>query len=107
MITITPVAVERMKNILAAMNPAPAAIRIGVRGGGCSGLNYAMEFENEKGMMDKSFEFDGLTVLVDATSAMYLDGVTIDYLERLDESGFKFENPNVKTTCGCGSSFSI
>jgi iron-sulfur cluster insertion protein len=107
MITVTPKAIERIKTIMAALDPVPAAVRIGVKGGGCSGFSYAMQFDNEKGAMDKSLEFDGLTVLVDGTSAMYLDGVTIDYLETLEESGFKFDNPNVKNTCGCGSSFNV
>jgi len=56
-------------------------------------------------LMDKEFDFDGLKLIVDGTSFMYLDGTTIDYLETLEASGFKFENPNVKSTCGCGSSF--
>jgi iron-sulfur cluster assembly accessory protein len=106
MITLTPKAVSKVKEIMAAQDPIPSALRLGVMGGGCSGFSYSMQFDNEKGMMDKSFEFDGLTLLVDATSFMYLDGVTVDYLETLEGSGFKFDNPNVKSTCGCGSSFS-
>jgi iron-sulfur cluster assembly accessory protein len=78
-----------------------------VIGGGCSGFSYSMRFENEKGMMDKEFEFDGLKLLVDATSYMYLDGATVDYLETLESSGFKFDNPNVSRTCGCGQSFDV
>jgi iron-sulfur cluster assembly accessory protein len=105
MITLTPKAVLKVKEIMAAQDPVPSALRLGVKGGGCSGFSYSMQFDNEKGMMDKSFEFDGLTLLVDATSFMYLDGVTVDYLETLEGSGFKFDNPNVKSTCGCGSSF--
>jgi iron-sulfur cluster assembly accessory protein len=105
MITLTPKAVEKVKEIMAAQDPVPAALRLGVKGGGCSGFSYSMQFDNEKGLMDKSFEFDGLTLLVDGTSFMYLDGVTVDYLETLEGSGFKFDNPNVKSTCGCGSSF--
>jgi|SRR5208337_4399082 len=106
MITLTPKAVEKIKSIMEDQRPKPAALRLGVIGGGCSGFSYSMQFENEKGMMDKSFEFDGLTLIVDATSMMYLDGCTVDYLETLEASGFKFDNPNVKSTCGCGSSFS-
>jgi iron-sulfur cluster assembly accessory protein len=105
MITLTPKAVAKVKEIMAAQDPVPSALRLGVMGGGCSGFSYSMQFDNEKGMMDKSFEFDGLTLLVDATSYMYLEGVTVDYLETLDQSGFKFDNPNVKSTCGCGQSF--
>ena len=74
---------------------------------GCSGFQYSMSFENGAGMMDKTFNFDDLKVFVDATSLMYLKGVTIDYVETLEGAGFKFENPNVRSTCGCGSSFSV
>ena len=106
MITLTPKAVLKVKEIMAAQDPVPTALRLGVQGGGCSGFSYSMQFDNEKGLMDKSFEFDGLTLLVDGTSYMYLDGCEVDYLETLEASGFKFNNPNVKSTCGCGSSFS-
>jgi len=105
MITLTPKAVSKVKEILEAQTPKPAALRLGVVGGGCSGFSYSMQFENEKGPMDKEYDFDGLKLIVDGTSFMYLDGTTIDYLETLEASGFKFENPNVKSTCGCGSSF--
>jgi iron-sulfur cluster assembly accessory protein len=85
----------------------PAGLRIGVVGGGCSGFSYSMQFENGAGMMDKTFDMDGLKVFVDATSVMYLNGCIVDYVETLEGAGFKFENPNVKSTCGCGSSFSV
>jgi len=65
-----------------------------------------MAFENQAGMMDKVFPFEDLKVFVDATSLMYLNGCTVDYVENLEAAGFKFDNPNVKSTCGCGSSFS-
>jgi len=84
-----------------------ASRRIGVAGGGCSGFQYSMSFENAAGMMDKIARFDDLKVFVDATSAMYLNGCTVDYVETLEAAGFKFENPNVKSTCGCGSSFNV
>jgi iron-sulfur cluster assembly accessory protein len=93
--------------IMGQQNPAPAGLRIGVVGGGCSGFSYSMQFENAAGMMDKTFEMDGLKVFVDATSVMYLNGCVVDYVETLEGAGFKFENPNVKSTCGCGSSFSV
>jgi iron-sulfur cluster assembly accessory protein len=105
MVTLTSKAVEKVKSIMASQTPVPAALRLGVVGGGCSGFSYSMQFENEKGMMDKEFDFDGLKLIVDATSFMYLDGCEVDYLETLEASGFKFNNPNVKSTCGCGSSF--
>jgi iron-sulfur cluster assembly accessory protein len=88
-------------------NPVPAGLRVGVVGGGCSGFSYSMAFENAAGLMDKTFDFDGLKVYVDATSLTYLTGCTVDYLETLEGAGFKFDNPQVKSTCGCGSSFSV
>ena len=90
-----------------ATEPVPAGLRVGVVGGGCSGFSYSMSFENASGMMDKVFDMDGLKVYVDATSLMYLNNCIVDYVETLEGAGFKFENPNVKSTCGCGSSFSV
>ncbi len=106
-VSLTPNAVGKVKEIMAQQNPVPAGLRIGVVGGGCSGFSYSMSFENSAGMMDKTFEIDGLKVYVDATSAMYLNGCTVDYVETLEGAGFKFDNPNVRSTCGCGSSFSV
>ena len=106
-VTLTPTAITKVKEIMAQQNPVPQGLRIGVVGGGCSGFSYSMSFENNAGMMDKSYNFDGLKVFVDATSVMYLNGCVVDYVETLEGAGFKFENPNVKSTCGCGSSFSV
>jgi iron-sulfur cluster assembly accessory protein len=106
-VTLSEKAVGKVKEILAQQNPAPAGLRVGVVGGGCSGFSYSMSFENTAGMMDKTFEIEGLKIFVDATSAMYLNGCTIDYVETLEGAGFKFDNPNVKSTCGCGSSFNV
>jgi iron-sulfur cluster assembly accessory protein len=106
-INFTENAIAKVKEIMAQQNPVPAGLRVGVVGGGCSGFSYSMSFENGAGMMDKTFDFDGLKVYVDATSLMYLKGVSVDYLETLEGAGFKFDNPNVKSTCGCGSSFNV
>jgi iron-sulfur cluster insertion protein len=106
-ITLTPNAIAKVKEIMAQQNPVPTGLRVGVVGGGCSGFSYSMAFENGAGMMDKTFDMDGLKVYVDATSIMYLNGCRVDYVETLEGAGFKFENPNVKSTCGCGSSFSV
>src|SRR5467141_4820765 len=106
-ITLTPNAVAKVKEIMTQQNPVPAGLRVGVVGGGCSGFSYSMQFDYAPGMMDKVFEFDGLKVYVDATSVMYLNGCRVDYVETLEGAGFKFENPNVKSTCGCGSSFNV
>src|SRR5258707_13593615 len=106
-ISLTPNAVVKVKEIMGQQNPVPACLRIGVVGGGCSGFSYSMSFENAPGVMDKVYTFEGLKVYVDATSAMYLNGCIVDFVETLEASGFKFENPNVKSTCGCGSSFNV
>lgn len=106
-LNLTDNAIAKVKEIMAQQDPVPAGLRVGVVGGGCSGFSYNMTFENQPGMMDKIFTFDGLKVFVDATSAMYLNGCIVDYVETLEAAGFKFENPNVKSTCGCGSSFSV
>ena len=105
MITVTPVATTKVKEIMSQQNPSPIALRVAVVGGGCSGFSYHMAFENAE--TDNIYEFDGLKVLVDQMSEMYLEGVSIDYIETLEGAGFKFNNPNVKSTCGCGSSFSV
>jgi iron-sulfur cluster assembly accessory protein len=106
-ITLTDTAVGKVREIMATQDPLPAGLRIGVVGGGCSGFQYSMSFENQAGMMDKVLNFDGLKVFVDATSMMYLNGCIVDYVETLEAAGFKFDNPNTKSTCGCGSSFSV
>ena len=106
-VKLTDAAIVKVKEIMAAQDPLPAGLRIGVVGGGCSGFQYSMSFENQSGMMDKVMRFEDLKVFVDATSAMYLNGCVVDYVETLEAAGFKFENPTVKSTCGCGSSFSV
>jgi len=106
-LNLSPQAVAKVHEIMATQDPLPAGLRIGVVGGGCSGFQYSMSFENASGMMDKVYKFDDLKVFVDATSAMYLQNCTVDYVETLEAAGFKFENAAVKSTCGCGSSFSV
>ena len=106
-VVLTAAAIAKVKEIMATQETVPAGLRIGVAGGGCSGFQYSMSFENAAGMMDKVTHFDDLKVFVDATSAMYLNGCTVDYVETLEAAGFKFDNPQVKSTCGCGSSFSV
>ena len=106
MITLTDTAVDKVRSIIETQEPKPAGLRISVVGGGCSGFSYSMAFENSPGMLDKTYEFDGLRVFVDQASLLYLEGAQVDYVETMEGSGFKFENPNTKSTCGCGSSFS-
>jgi iron-sulfur cluster assembly accessory protein len=106
-VRLTDNAVNKVREIMATQDPLPAGLRIGVVGGGCSGVQYSMSFENQAGMMDKVYDFNGLKVFVDATSLMYLNGCVVDYVETLEAAGFKFDNPTVKSTCGCGSSFQV
>jgi iron-sulfur cluster assembly protein len=106
MIEMTERAVDKVKEILEQQDPKPAGLRIAVVGGGCSGFNYSMAFENSPGLLDKTYQFNGLKVFIDQASLLYLDGASVDYVETLEARGFKFDNPNVRSTCGCGSSFS-
>lgn len=106
MVQLTETAVTKVREILDTQEPKPVGLRIAVVGGGCSGFSYSMAFENSPGLLDKTYTFDGLKVFVDQASLLYLDGAEVDFVETLEGSGFKFNNPNVKSTCGCGSSFS-
>ena len=106
MVQLTEKAVGKVKEILSSQEPRPAGLRIAVVGGGCSGFSYSMAFENQPNMLDKTYQYDGLKVFIDQASMLYLDGAEVDYVENLEGSGFKFSNPNVKSTCGCGSSYS-
>ncbi len=106
MITLTENAITKVQEILTSQEPQPAGLRIAVVGGGCSGFSYSMAFENSPQMLDKTYSYGGLKVFVDQASLLYLEGAQVDYVESIEGSGFKFSNPNVKSTCGCGSSFS-
>jgi iron-sulfur cluster assembly accessory protein len=107
MLSLTDVAASKVKEIMSQQNPAPTALRVAVVGGGCSGFSYHMAFDNQENPSDNVYEYEGVKVYVDQMSEMYLDGVQIDYIETLEGAGFKFNNPNVKSTCGCGSSFTV
>lgn len=107
MVQLTETAITKVQEILDSQEPKPAGLRISVVGGGCSGFSYSMAFENSPSMLDKTYSFNGLKVFIDQASLLYLDGAEVDYVETLEGSGFKFNNPNVKQTCGCGSSFSV
>jgi iron-sulfur cluster assembly accessory protein len=82
-------------------------LRVAVRGGGCSGFEYALDFDNEPRDNDWVYEQHGLTLYVDAISARYLEGTTIDYVMGMAGAGFKFNNPKARGSCGCGSSFTV
>jgi iron-sulfur cluster assembly protein len=106
MIQLTDNAVSKINEILGQQEPKPQGLRISVVGGGCSGFQYSMAFENSQLPLDKVYKFNGdLNVFVDQASMLYLKDVRVDYVETLEGAGFKFENPNVTSTCGCGSSF--
>jgi iron-sulfur cluster assembly accessory protein len=100
-------AATRIKTLLAQRNTPDAGLRVAVRGGGCSGLAYVVEWAEAPRERDKIFERDGIRVFVDPKSYLYLLGSELRYEETLMASGFKLENPNVKTACGCGESFSV
>jgi len=82
-------------------------LRVKVVGGGCSGLQYQLMFDNQVGELDQTEDVLGVQVMVDSKSAVYLVGTTVDYVDELDRSGFKIENPNATNTCGCGESFGV
>jgi iron-sulfur cluster insertion protein len=104
-LTLTDKAVEMVKDAMQREGLAGYGIRIGVMGGGCSGFQYSMDFESAPKDGDVTLEQEGVKLYVDAMSSMYLQGVTVDYVVGLQGAGFKFNNPNAKSTCGCGSSF--
>ena len=107
-VLLTPKAVEMVKITRQQEGIDEAhGLRIAVRGGGCSGFEYALDFENEARENDWIYEQGGLTIYVDAVSARYLEGTTIDYVMGMAGAGFKFLNPQAKGTCGCGSSFTV
>lgn len=105
-ITITDRAAEKIREITAAEKREGQGLRLKVVGGGCSGLQYKLDFDAPKSG-DRIFEKDGAKVLVDMKSLLYLNGTELDYKEELMASGFVFQNPNVKRSCGCGTSFTV
>ncbi len=105
-ITLTETAAARVKEFLASRGKG-IGLRLGVRTTGCSGMAYVLEFADEVEPEDKVFESKGVKVVVDPKSLLYLDGTELDYGKEGLNEGFKFNNPNVKDTCGCGESFSV
>jgi iron-sulfur cluster assembly protein len=98
---------KQVKQLKQAQNlPENVFLRMGVKGGGCSGMSYSLEFDTEKGPHDKEFDIDGVKVVVDKKSYLYLNGITLDYVTQGLTGGFTFVNPNAKSSCGCGTSFS-
>ena len=105
---VTERAVKRIRVAMdkEGVSPAEGGLRLGVMGGGCSGLSYSIKFDTRPRERDRIYEFDGVRVFVDPKSFVYLHGMTLDYEETLMRQGFNFINPNSSRSCGCGSSFS-
>ncbi|MBI4953583.1 MAG: iron-sulfur cluster insertion protein ErpA [Myxococcales bacterium] len=106
-ITITARAAEKVLEIAQEEGINTPGLRLRVVGGGCAGFNYDLYFEDQPTSMDEEFVDRGVKMFIDPLSYQYLDGTEIDYVEGLHGSGFKFQNPNTTSTCGCGSSFSV
>ena len=108
LVTLTEGAAAKISKLMAEEPAGEAAVlRVAIQGGGCSGFEYALGFDRGAQAGDHELEFHGVRVVVDPFSAPYLQGSTIDFLEGLQESGFKIDNPNVVSACGCGSSFQV
>ena len=105
-VLITPRAIQEVRKIRTENNiPETHALRLGVKGGGCSGLSYVLAFDDGRREGDTEFRFEDIVVKVDPKSLFYLSGTTLDFSDGLSGRGFVFNNPNAKSTCGCGSSF--
>jgi iron-sulfur cluster assembly protein len=107
-IEVTEKALARIRSAMAKeeVSPETGGLRLGVQGGGCSGLTYNIRFDGKPRERDRVFDYDGIRVFVDPKSFIYLNGMILDYQEGLMQQGFVFRNPNASKTCGCGTSFS-
>lgn len=105
-ITLTEAAIKEVKRLINVQGITEGGLRLGVKGGGCSGLSYTINFDEKIGPHDQIYDFEGVKVIVDAKSAIYLQGTQLDYQKDLMSGSFKFVNPNANKTCGCGESFS-
>jgi iron-sulfur cluster assembly protein len=104
-ITLLPAALHKVQSLFAERNLTGHGLRMFVAGGGCSGMQYGMAIEKEPGEFDMVYEFENVKVFIDPTSLMYLGGATVDYVDNLMGGGFRIDNPNAVSTCGCGHSF--
>ncbi len=104
-VALTEKAAKQVKALIKSQSLENVYLRMGVKGGGCSGLSYSLEFDNELGPRDKKFDMDGVPVVCDAKSYLYLNGTTLDYVTEGLQGGFTFVNPQAKSSCGCGTSF--
>ena len=108
MITITERAIKEVKRIVDEQSlPNGTVLRVGVKGGGCSGFSYTLGFDDQTSEVDQITEHDGVKIACDPKSFLYLSGTQVDFEESLMGRGFKFGNPNASNTCGCGESFSV
>jgi len=105
MITLSTKAASEVKKIIAQENDNSLALRVGVQGGGCSGLSYFLSLDKELRTDDHVLESNGVKIYLDSKSALYLEGAEVDFTDGLQGSGFTFRNPNAARTCGCGHSF--
>jgi iron-sulfur cluster assembly accessory protein len=105
-VSLTPAAAAKIRDLMAAEEDV-SVLRVAIEGGGCSGFQYGLGFDRGAQEGDHEFDCEGVTVVVDPFSAPYLMGARVDYLETIQESGFKIENPNAVSSCGCGHSFQV
>ncbi|MGE0469113.1 MAG: HesB/IscA family protein [Nitrospira sp.] len=105
-ISLTDSALKEVKRLINVQGIEEGGLRLGVKGGGCSGLSYTINFDDKIGQYDQIYAIDGVKVIIDAKSAIYLQGTQLDYQKDLMGGNFKFINPNANKTCGCGESFS-
>ena len=106
-IDITENAAKHVRDFTKRKEGEPVSLRVAVKGGGCSGLTYDLNVDSEVIETDKVIEQNGVTIMIDKKSYIFLAGTTLDYSGGLNGKGFVFSNPNAKTTCGCGTSFSV
>jgi iron-sulfur cluster assembly accessory protein len=106
LVSLTPAAAAKIRDLM-AQDDDVSVLRVAIEGGGCSGFQYGLGFDRGAQEGDRAFECEGVTVVVDPFSAPYLLGSTVDYLETIQESGFKIDNPNAVASCGCGHSFQV
>ncbi len=106
-LNLSEAAIKHVKELKQSQSlPDTVFLRMGVKGGGCSGMSYLLEFDSEMGPHDREFQIDGVKVVCDKKSYLYLNGTTLDYVQQGLTGGFTFVNPNAKSSCGCGTSFS-
>jgi iron-sulfur cluster assembly accessory protein len=106
LVSATPEAIEELKNLLQTDGAGKSGVRLGVKGGGCSGFSYILDFDDQR-EGDNLVEQDGITFYMDRKSTIYLKGILLDFAAGLKGKGFVFRNPNATSTCGCGESFSV